>query len=116
PDLDIDAGYLLYLDNFRMEQWLLEDVLEQVSAAAHYGEYLDGIGEEARIMTSSSLFGKPGTFAYRNIEKTPPVYEHLKGNVLPAEDSGGVVLATRSRVTDVLLLCFIVILGLSMVI
>ena len=21
PDLDIDAGYLLYLDNFRMEQW-----------------------------------------------------------------------------------------------
>ncbi len=116
PDLDIDAGYLLYLDNFYLERRLLQDVLEQVSAAAHYGEYLDGIGEEAKIMTSSSLFGRPGTFSYRNIQKTPPVYEHLKGNVLPAEDPEGVILATRSRVTDLLLLCFIVILGLSMVI
>lgn len=116
PDLDIEAGYLLYLRNFYSEQKLLNDMYDQVSAVAHYGEYLNGLEEEAKIMTSSSLFGNPGTFSYRNIEKTPPVYEHLKGTVLPAEDSEGVLLATESRITDLLLLCLIFILALSMLI
>ncbi len=116
PDLDINESYLHYLKDFYAEQKLLSDVYEQVSAVAHYEEYLDGIEEEARIMTSSSLFGTPGTFSYRNIEKTPPVYGHLKGTVLYAEDSEGVLLATESRITDVLLLCLIAVLAVSMLI
>lgn len=116
PDLDIEESSLRYLRSFYNEQHLLAEILEQVSAVAHYEDYLNRIGEEAKIMTSSSLFGKPGTFSYRNIEKTPPVYEHLKGTVLPAEDSEGMLLATGSRITDLLLLCLFVVLGLSMLI
>ena len=116
PDLDIEESSLRYLRSFYNEQHLLSEILEQVSAVAHYEDYLNRIGEEAKIMTSSSLFGKPGTFSYRNIEKTPPVYEHLKGTVLPAEDSEGMLLATGSRITDLLLLCLFVVLGLSMLI
>ncbi|MCD2493727.1 hypothetical protein LQE92_14045 [Lacrimispora sp. NSJ-141] len=113
PNLDIEDSYLLYLKNFYDEQSLLADVLEQVSAAAHYEEYLEGIEDEARIMTASSLFGNPGTFSYRNIEKTPPAYEHLKGMVLPAASSEGIILATESKVTDILLLFLLVVLGIS---
>lgn len=115
-DLDIDASYLHYLTNFYSEWELLKDVLKQVSAVAHYQEYLDGIDQKAKRMTMSSLFGDPDSFSYRNIKKTPPVYEHLKGTVLPAEDSQGVLLATESRITDLLLLCYLFILGLSMLI
>ncbi|MDI9242237.1 hypothetical protein QJ036_07055 [Ruminococcus sp. YH-rum2234] len=113
-DLNINEGYLLYLNNLQNEKRLLRTVLEQVSEVAHYREYLDGIENEAKIMTSSSLFGEPGTFIYRNIVRTPQAYEHLKGQILPAEDSEGILLATESRVTDLLLLCLFLLLGLSM--
>ena len=116
PELDIEDSYLHYLKDFYNEQKLLTDIYAQVSAAAHYDDYLNGIEEEARIMTSSSLFGDPGTFSYRNIEKTPSVYEHLKGTVLPVSDSQGILLATESKITDLLLLCMFTILALSMLI
>ncbi len=116
PDLDPEGSYLSYLTNFYSEQDLLDNVLSQVSAAAHYDEYLEGIDEEAKIMTSSSLFGDPDTFSYRNIERTPPVYAHLKGTSLPAADSEGILLATEFRLTDVLLLAAFLILALSVMV
>ncbi len=87
-----------------------------VSAVAHYGDYLAGIDEEAKIMTSLSLFGNPDTFSYRNIERTPPVYAYLRGTVLPAADSEGILLATEFPLTDVLLLAALLILALSMLV
>ena len=116
PNLDPEGSYLSYLTNFYSEQDLVEDVLSQVSAAVHYDDYLEGIDEEAKIMTSSSLFGDPNTFSYRNIERTPPVYAHLKGTTLPAADSEGILLATEFRLTDVLLLAVFLILALSMMV
>ncbi|MCI8466321.1 MAG: hypothetical protein HFI63_10815 [Lachnospiraceae bacterium] len=114
PDLDPEGSYLVYMTNFYNEQKLILDVLAQVSSVAHYEDYLESIDEEAEIMTSSSLFGNPGTFSYRNIERTPPVYEHLKGTKLPAVDSEGILLATEFKLTDVLLLAVFLLLALSM--
>ncbi len=116
PDLDPEGSYLSYLTNFYSEQKLVDDVLAQVSAVAHYGDYLAGIDEEAKIMTSLSLFGNPDTFSYRNIERTPPVYAYLRGTVLPAADSEGILLATEFPLTDVLLLAALLILALSMLV
>lgn len=116
PDLDPEGSYLAYLTNFYNEQELVQDVLAQVSSVAHYEDYLTGIDEEAKIMAASSLFGNPGTFSYRNIERTPPVYAHLKGTVLPAADSEGILLATQFKLTDVLLLGVFLLLALSMMI
>ncbi len=116
PDLDPEGSYLSYLTNFYSEQSLINTVLSQVSAAAHYEVYLEGIDEEAEIMTASSLFGDPDTFSYRNIERTPPVYAHLKGTVLPSADSEGILLATDFPLTDVLLLAALLILALSMLV
>ena len=116
PDLDPEGSYLSYLTNFYSEQDLIDEVLSQVSAAAHYDDYLEEIDEEAKVMTASSLFGDPDTFSYRNIERTPPVYAHLKGTVLPAADSEGILLATEFPLTDVLLLAAFLILALSMLV
>ncbi|MCI8506562.1 MAG: hypothetical protein HFI67_10290 [Lachnospiraceae bacterium] len=116
PDLDPEGSYLSYLTNFYSEQDLIDTILSQVSAVAHYDDYLAGIDEEAGIMTASSLFGDPDTFSYRNIERTPPVYAHLKGTVLPAADSEGILLATDFPLTDVLLLAAFLILALSMLV
>ena len=116
PELDPEGSYLSYLTDFYGEQDLIDSVLAQVSSVAHYEDYLAGIDEEAKIMTNSSLFGDPDTFSYRNIERTPPVYAHLKGTVLPAADSEGLLLATEFPLTDVLLLAAFLILALSMLV
>ena len=116
PDLDPEGSYLSYLTNFYSEQSLIDTVLSQVSAVAHYDDYLEGIDEEAKIMTASSLFGDPDTFSYRNIERTPSVYAHLKGTLLPAADSEGILLATDFPLTDVLLLAAFLIFALSMLV
>lgn len=116
PELDPEGSYLSYLTDFYGEQDLIDSVLAQVSSVAHYEDYLAGIDEEAKIMTNSSLFGDPDTFSYRNIERTPPVYEHLKGTELPAADSEGLLLATEFKLTDVLLLAVFLIFALSMMV
>ena len=55
PDLDIEESSLRYLRSFYNEQHLLAEILEQVSAVAHYEDYLNRIGEEAKIMTLSLI-------------------------------------------------------------
>ncbi len=116
PNLNPEGSYLSYLTNYYSEQDPIDAVLSQASAAAHYEDYLAGIDGKAEIMTASSLFGDPDTFSYQNIERTPPVYAHLKGTVLPAADSEGVLLATGFPLTDVFLLAAFLLLAFSMLV
>lgn len=116
PDIDLDAVAYRYLDSLYSEMELVDDILEQVSAAAHYNEYLEQIDEAAAIMTRSSLFGTPGTYSYRNALLTPGAYADLKGIILPAADSEGVLFATEQRITDVFILLILIAAAISMLI
>lgn len=81
---------------------VLSEFREDCYNAVHYKEFLDNIDAQAETMTKVSIFAKKGTFNYRNIKKTPPAYDKVRG-VQPVFDiSHGIVLATDNSFTDVL--------------
>lgn len=94
------------------EQWKLAEgaswdemelyalILDEITAMTSYDNYLTGIDEAAAQMQQSSLFGKPDSFSYRNIQKTPSDFAHLKGIELTLSPSKGIELATDFAVTD----------------
>ena len=108
-DIDTEAlleeynskGYLEYTESIFTEQELISDVLKEVQACAEYDSYLDGIDEQARKMTSISLFADPDSFSYKNIAKTPDDFAHLKGSTLTPAPSKGVDMATGFLPTDI---------------
>ena len=123
PDLDISrliltfnrGEYLKYTDSLMKEIRLYEQLIYEVKEVHGYGEYLQKIEDDANTMTTISIFTKPGTFAYRNIKKTPSDFEHLKGNILKADVSKGVKMATESLPTDLIAVFLIMIVCISLV-
>ena len=88
----------------------LRHVSEHVQAVYGYGQYLDGIKEQAEVIAGSSLFADQDVFSKRNAELIPQKYSHLHGIKLKADNPQGILLATESRVTDMILAALIVIL------
>ncbi len=108
-------GYLEYTENIFTEQQLISDVLKEVQACAEYDSYLDGIDEQARKMTSISLFADPDSFSYKNIAKTPGDFAHLKGSILTPAPSRGVDLATGFLSTDIAAFLMIMVIVVTIV-
>ena len=79
-----------------------------------YDDYLAEIDAQAERMMSSALFGRPGTFSYRNISRTPGAYADLKGLELTADVPDGVTAATAQPMTDAMVLLAAVILVLQL--
>ncbi len=48
----------------------LVEMEEEALHLAGYREYLTGIRDQAERQSQSSIFGRPGSFAYRNLDKT----------------------------------------------
>ncbi len=110
------------------EQWKLAEgaswdemelyalILDEITAMTSYDNYLTGIDEAAAQMQQSSLFGKPDSFSYRNIQKTPSDFAHLKGIELTISPSKGIELATDFPVTDGIAACILLLTVLTLVI
>lgn len=81
----------------------LYELREECSQVVGYDEYLDSIDEQAKSMSSISIFAKPDTFNYRSIMKTPPAYEHMRGTKPVFGVSKGIILATENNFTDILI-------------
>lgn len=94
-------SYLDFTEDLFAEQALISDVLKEVEACADYDSYLDGIDAQARKMNGISLFADPDSFSYKNIEKTPGDFAHLKGSTLTPGPSRGVDMATDFLATDI---------------
>ena len=60
-------------------QSVLETLSGEISYLAGYADYLDGIQKQAQIQSQTSLFGKPGSFSRRNLEKTAAEFDALRG-------------------------------------
>ncbi len=55
----------------------LADLEKQLNHIIQYPEYIRSMEEKRDEMKKASIFNKPGTFSYRNIEKTPEDFRGL---------------------------------------
>ena len=96
------GDYSMYSDNIYIEYYLYQGIYDEVSAAAGYGEFLERLETNAESMIKSSLLAKPDSFAYQNIIRTPPAYEHLKGITPSVDIPYGIERATDNKAGDLI--------------
>ncbi len=86
-----------YLQDYLASLGLINNQLEYIN---NYPDFINSMEEKAENMQSVSIFNKSGTFAFRNIEKTPKDFSHLKAVKLELGDETGIVSATQYKFTD----------------
>ncbi|MDO5558388.1 MAG: hypothetical protein Q4F95_02190 [Oscillospiraceae bacterium] len=95
---------------------VLYELQEECSRIVNYQEYLAGIDQQAKSMSSISIFSNPDTFNYRSIMTMPSKYENMH-DVTPTFDiSKGITLATDNNFTDAFIAFLILFSVLSFVI
>lgn len=88
----------------------LLDILQEQSPnlagdyMASYPDYIAGMEDQAEQMRRASIFNKPGTFSYRNVQKTPEDFRKNRGLTLKFGSSAGLEALSRFFLTDVLVL------------
>lgn len=60
----------------------LSSLKEQLNHMVQYPDYILSMAEKRDEMKKASIFNKPGTFSYRNIEKTPEDFKGLENLTL----------------------------------
>lgn len=115
PDIDIPvllaqyrAGKMVrHTERPSAEQRLYEDVAMELRNSVSYPEYRQTLVSDAKRMLQFSVFAKPGTFGYRNIEATLEQYQELpKIAVLPTP-AKSVATLFQGSVPGILLLFFL---------
>lgn len=86
--------------------------LEQAALIRDYKDYLSGIDESAKNMTSVSIFADKNSFTYRNISITPAAYDSVKNVVPEYSPSQGILMAIDNNSTDIMLI-FIVLAAVT---
>lgn len=96
-------------DNYVM-QLMYRNALYNLESITTYEDFLEGIQTRADKITDISIFARKESFTYRSAMKTPPAYEHLKGNILQFGNSQTLTFATSRDFTDLfaVLLLFLV--------
>lgn len=114
-----------YIDNALKELYSSEITYENVikreffrserEQAVHirdYEDYLKGIDESAKTMTSVSIFADKNSFTYRNISITPAAYDSVRDVKPEYSPSQGVLMAISNNSTDIMLI-FIVLTAVT---
>ncbi len=86
-----------YLQDYLASLGLINNQLEYIKS---YPDFINSMEEKAENMQSVSIFNKSGTFAFRNIVKTPKDFRHLKAIKLELGDETGIVSVTQYKFTD----------------
>jgi hypothetical protein len=82
-------------------------IKDQLNYIVNYPTFINSMEQNAEQMQSVSIFGTPGTFAYRNIIRTPKDFSKLKGITLTLGDESGVVTATSFQATDLFVMALV---------
>lgn len=82
----------------------LRGELKQAELIANYKNYLAEIDASAERMTSVSIFAQKGSFAYKNITRTPPAYNAVREVEPVYSRSEGILLATDNSACDIMLI------------
>lgn len=85
---------------------------EQAVHIRDYEDYLRGIDESAKTMTSVSIFADKNSFTYRNISITPAAYDSVRDVKPQYTQSQGVLMAIDNNSTDIMLI-FIVLTAVT---
>lgn len=96
------------------EAELSEEVFAELKTAYGHEEYIDGIDESAKRLTTLSFFADENSFTYRNALKTQEVFSGLRGILISVNPSRGIEVATDSRITDIAALFFILYMGITL--
>lgn len=96
--------YKLYSGSLETDAGLVNDVFNQADYIHGYSDYVSSMTDRMNDMLSVSVFYKKGTFAYRNIVKTPQDFVPLKDIPLKLDTSWGIVRSTDFELTDVFIL------------
>ena len=99
-----DKNYLL---DYLVSLGMIRNQLEYITS---YPDFISSMEEKADNMQIVSIFNKKGTFAYRNIVKTPNDFVHLRGIELKLGDETGIVSSTQYRFTDLSIVALIFLL------
>ncbi len=107
-------GKLKYTDNVISEGSLYREVFDNIDSCINYDKYLKNIDDTAQTTSTMSIFSKPNSFSYKNIQKTPADFAKLKGTQLEFGPSKGIVNATDFLATDVIAVVLILIVIMSL--
>jgi ABC-type transport system involved in multi-copper enzyme maturation permease subunit len=103
--------YTLYSGSIEKDSGLIHNIYNQINYIHGYRDYIASMTDRMNEMLSVSVFYQKGTFAYRNIVKTPQDFAPLEDIPLKLDTDAGVVRSTDYALTDVfvigiaLLLC-----------
>ncbi|MBQ8831569.1 MAG: hypothetical protein IJ017_08220 [Oscillospiraceae bacterium] len=95
------------LENTRFAYWQL---YENAKYILEYPEYIDNVQENAKTMTSVSIFAEKGSFTYNNILKTAENFEQLKDLKLSFGTDRGIVAVTDYSIGDIMLVVMVFVL------
>lgn len=107
PDeaLDLYSGFEFDEMEFSAEAFLNKTIKSELSELVSYEEYLKGITDTAKRMTSVSIFADKDSFTYRNAIKTADIYEKLKGKInIEAGPSKGMELWSGNGFTGLIIM------------
>lgn len=103
--LDLYSGFEFDEMEFSAEAFLNKTIKSELSELVSYEEYLKGITDTAKRMTSVSIFADKDSFTYRNAIKTADVYEKLKGKInIEAGPSKGMELWSGNGFTGLIIM------------
>lgn len=103
------GGYLYYTDNIKHEIMLADELFEEVSKLEHYEDLLTEIENQSNILSGISIFAPMSQdgFSSQNIQKTLADYKQMHGTTIAYDVSKGVVSATSSYFSDLLIFLFL---------
>lgn len=115
PGIDISmvlekyrAGEMLrHTDRPSVEKKLYQEVATELQGAVSYPEYREGVVADAERMLRFSVFAKPGTFGYRNIEATLEKYKGLPEITIEPTPAKSVATLMQGSIPGILLLFFL---------
>lgn len=95
-----------------MKRGFYRNEAEQAVLVRDYKDYLNGIDEAAKNMTSISIFADKNSFTYRNISITPGAYDGVRDVTPEYSPSRGILMAIDNNSTDIMLI-FIVLTAVT---
>lgn len=102
-------------DGFNSGDMYVNELLcKKFSYIDEYKQFISEMQSRTDSQLKFSVFSKPNTFAYNNIEKTPQDFAHLNDvEITPGYDLG-LVLSTSFQLTDYLLLILVLLVCVTL--
>ncbi len=97
--------YLVYTDDLMKESSLINELFEEYSKVSEYNTYLESVQQTKNNLNGISIFQNTNadSFSNRNIEKSAADYKKMDTVQIRWQPSKGIVLASESIITDLLL-------------